>query len=93
MITHVAIRFRGTIWSLPKSNRHHDVIRMIGAKTGVTYVDAYNDNQGFLDDKGQYLTREEAFQHARYHGQLKPRTDRHPAGLCHASILFSEDVW
>ncbi len=26
MITHVAIRFQGKVYSLPAPNRHHDVI-------------------------------------------------------------------
>lgn len=29
-ITHVAIKYNGKVYSLPKPNRHHHVIRMIG---------------------------------------------------------------
>lgn len=91
MITHVAIRFQDRIWSLPKPNRHHHVIRLIADETGVTSVDAYLDDQGFLDDQGNYLTREEAFAHAAKAGQLvelmKPENRRNLA------LLFSEDVW
>lgn len=28
MITHVAIKVNGTVYSLPAPNRHHDVIRL-----------------------------------------------------------------
>lgn len=33
-ITHVAIEFNGKVWSLPKPNRHHHVIRAIAAENG-----------------------------------------------------------
>jgi hypothetical protein len=58
-ITHVAIRFRGKVWSLPAPNRHHDVIRLIAEETGVESVDG-GCTQGFLDSAGRYLNRKEA---------------------------------
>jgi len=47
-ITHTAIRFEGTTYSLPAPARHHDVIRDIVEKTGAKYVDAHDDDQGSL---------------------------------------------
>lgn len=82
MITHVAIKYDGMVYSLPKPNRHHDVIRMIGGIAGP-------DVQGFLDDKGYFLTRKQAFIHAQFHGQVLPRAP----GQYNGDQLFSEDLW
>ena len=86
-ITHVAIRFQGKVWSLPAPNRHHDVILHIVEQTGVESVDACDDDQGFLDESGQYLRRSAALVSARLNGQLKD-----PAQV-RCNMLFSEDVW
>jgi len=86
-ITHVAIRFRGQVWSLPRPHRHHDVIRLIVQQTGAATVDAHEDNQGFLDAYGQYLNRRQALLNAEMNGQLKD-----PANI-RCGKLFSEDVW
>jgi len=88
MITHVAIRFQGKIWSLPAPNRHHHVIRMIAEETGVKYVDALGDDQGFLIDGEKYCRRKPALRIAKECGQLKPDC----LGL-KLGELYSEDVW
>lgn len=85
MITHVAIWFQGKIYSLPKPNRHHNVIRMIYDMTGVS-VD--NDKQGFLDDQGNFLDRKQAMIHALACDQLTPTPQR-----LQFPYLFSEDIW
>ncbi len=87
MITHVAIRFQDQIYSLPAPNRHHNVIRLIVETTGVSHVDARDDDQGFLDSSGRYLRRAPALRIAREAGQL--RTDREVIG----NKLYSENVW
>jgi hypothetical protein len=66
MITHVAILFRGEVYSLPAPNRHHNVIRHIVETTGVKYV---GGSQGFLIDGETYVGRKPALRHAR----LTPR--------------------
>lgn len=86
-ITHVAIRFMGVTYSLPKPNRHHDVIRHIVELTGAKTVDSRCDDQGFLDESGRYLTRKQALLSAEYNKQLIKRPLAMHAGL------FSEDVW
>ena len=88
MITHVAIRFQGKVYSLPPPNRHHDVIRLIVEQTGVKYVDAHGDDQGFLASDGLYWRREDALRIARECGQLKPGGLGEKLGE-----LYSEDVW
>jgi hypothetical protein len=73
VITHVAIRFQGKVWSLPPPNRHHDVIRLIVKETGVKYVDARDDDQGFLIDGETYCRRNPALAHALKHEQCVVR--------------------
>jgi len=85
-ITRVAIRFRGTVWSLPRPNRHHNVIRHIAESTGVSHVDARERDQGFLDQEGRYLDRKEALHVAREAGQLR-------ADVPVQDQLYSENLW
>lgn len=82
-ITHVAIKFRDQIWSLPKPYRHHHLIRII------CYLDSDVDNvngssQGFLDENGRYLTRDQALVNAQINNQIKGEIK---------GILTSEDLW
>ena len=85
-LTHVAIRFNGKTYALPKPNRHHDVIRLIVEETGATCVDARGDDQGFLDSSGAYLQRKPALIRARATGQMVNDIEW-PGGL------YSENVW
>ncbi len=90
MITHVAIRFEGVVYSLPAPNRHHDVIRKIVEETGVKFVyknPDTDDAQGFLDDTGRFLNRKQALIHAIVNDQVK---DLNKVRL---DMLFSEDLW
>ncbi len=87
MITHVAIRFQGKVYSLPPPNRHHDVIRLIVKETGVKYVDAREDDQGFLANGVGYCRRKPALRIAQQCGQIKPGC----LGL-RLGKLYSEDV-
>lgn len=88
-ITHVAVRFKGQVWSLPKPFRHHNIIRVIADLTGETVIDCNETegHQGFLDSSGRYLTRKQALINALLHKQVKDENDiRH-------GMLFSEDLW
>lgn len=87
-ITHVAIRFRGTTYSLPGPNRHHHVIQKIVDETGAETVTSQGVDQGFLDSEGTYLTRWQALKVAVREGQLKGDALGSRLGR-----LFSEDVW
>lgn len=87
-ITHVALWFRGQIYSLPEPNRHHHIIwHIIGTQPDVKTVDARGKDEGFLDENGEYLTREEALVNALANKQVKDETD------IRAGQLFSEDLW
>jgi hypothetical protein len=82
-ITHVAIMINGIVYSLPKPNRHHHVIRALadlGLKTPIRGL------QGFLDNNKKFLTRREAFEVAIASKQI----EKPEHGL---EELFSEDLW
>jgi len=86
-ITHVAIRFDGKTWSLPRPYRHHHIFRMIVTlDSGCTGVDSRGDDQGFLDASGCYLTRDQAEVSARMNDQIK-------GGKLIGGVLTSEDLW
>ena len=96
MITHVAIKFDGRVWSLPKPYRHCHIMHMIvnlskvfGDWTGDKFeqVISHNDyDSGFLDDKGLFLNRKEALVHASSLTQLNESP-------VYGDELFSENVW
>lgn len=86
LITHVAIRCNGKVYSLPKPNRHHHVIWMI-AKEIDNRVDASGDDQGFLDENGVYYDRRSALILALKNNQVKDMKD------IRAGRLFSENLW
>lgn len=83
MITHVAVRYKGDVYALPKPYRHHHIIHQITMTTGDFLSEAAQ--QGFLDDLGTFLSRTEALAHAIQWGQTIRRT--------HSTLLFSEDLW
>lgn len=72
---------------MPKPNRHHDVIRLIVNQTGVQYVDAHGEDQGFLDQSGTYLNRKQAFVSAEANNQLRPTEP------IRYNQLYSENLW
>jgi hypothetical protein len=85
MITGVAIRYRGRVYSLHKPSRHHHVIQEIARITGEESIG--ENEQGFLDSADNFLTRQQALVVALAAGQvLKPLEIR-------GSRLYSEDLW
>lgn len=84
MITHVAIMRGGKVYTLPAPNRHHHILH-----SGVMdkKIDEERDVQGFVDDTGKFLNREEAYVIAHASGQAFRRTS------CGADLLYSEDLW
>jgi hypothetical protein len=87
-ITHVAIRLRDKVWSLPAPNRHADVIRVIVESDPSTPIgEIPMDNQGFLDTDGRFLNRRQALYNAEVNKQLKPNVK------IKLGMLFSEDIW
>lgn len=87
MILCVALKLDNElIFSMPRPARHHDLIHryyaMLYTTAGVMPV-AYE--QGFLNDKGEFLTRGEAYEEAIRCGALQPRLS--------SWRLYSEDLW
>ena len=89
MITHVAILYNSKVYALAKPNRHHNVIRMIAEDNGVGI--AGYDTQGFVNDKGYFLNRKQAYRYAKSVGQLD--RSKHPSGSYDGDELYSEDLW
>jgi hypothetical protein len=87
-ITHVAIIYDGTTYSLPAPNRHHNVIRLITATNGVGIKGP--DRQGFLDSNGIFLSRRGAYIRSKKTNQLKRNVS---PGMYDGDELFSEDLW
>jgi hypothetical protein len=85
-LTHVAIRFRGKVYSLPAPSRHHHVIiEILKQNSNVCTVD--DNEQGFLDESGHFLNRKQALVSAQLNDQIKP------GAVIRCEMLFSEDVW
>ena len=82
MIEGVAIIELDKMYKFPKPKRHHHVIKMMVKKHGFRYVAG---EQGFYDENGNFLNREDARNHALECGQVET-TD-------HDKELFSEDLW
>lgn len=73
----------GTIFSLPRPARHHDVLAWM-RKNG---ADHRNSVQGFIDSHHRFVEREEAFKIAENADQILDWDDVRPPHL------FSEDLW
>jgi hypothetical protein len=84
-ITHVAIRYSGVVWSLPKPFRHGHIQAMVSLLWRPRMGDMKDEGQGFLDGAGRFLTREEAEAHGRKTGQI--------LGPLIGGVLTSEDLW
>ena len=88
MIDRVALKMeRGTIYSLRKPKRHHDVIQAMSEFE--SYGDIARSEQGFMTDKDEFLNRKEAFIYAKKLGQVLPRKFHQYNG----PDLYSEDLW
>ena len=83
-ITGVAVMYGGKMYSLPRPNRHHDVIRSIpGGVKGP-------DRQGFILENGTFLDRRQAMTLAENNGQLRRVTGKE---FYQGPELYSEDLW
>lgn len=85
MIVAAAIRMgEGDVVSgIPFTERHHHIIQKIAKERNIRPVKGI---QGFLTDKGLFLNREDAANHALECGQIVDLK-------FHSRQLFSEDMW
>jgi hypothetical protein len=86
-LTHVAVRHKGVVWSLPSPYRHHHIFSIMNY-LGVPgpFDGDMREDQGFLDSSGRYLNRKQAFINADLNGQIKN-------GKIIGGVLTSEDLW
>ncbi len=82
MIANAAILYEGAIYT---GRRHHLIIQHIIKLTGVKRVGSKHP-QGFVNEKYEFLTREEAMVDAINCGQITK-------GKFSKTTLFSEDLW
>lgn len=79
-----AIRYQGTVFSVPAPGRHHDVIRKIREELNLT-APVSCDDSGFLLSDGTYVHRRDAGKIAIEAGQIQK--------LKWPPDLYSEDLW
>jgi hypothetical protein len=87
-VTRVAIKTADGVFSLPRPNRHHHILRFLFSQGPRDYN---SEVEGFTDEYGNFLTRREAYEIAAKNGQI----DRswHPPNSYDGDKLFSEDLW
>ncbi len=74
--------------------RHGDIFTQL-KKLGFEPKNDYEEiEQGFIDHHNNFLTRKEAFEHAKEIGQLSSKIvyDREHDGVGHTNLI-SEDLW
>ena len=75
--------------------RHGDIFKQLEG-LGFGPRDGYEEiAQGFIDNHNNFLTRKEAFDHAKFCGQLADRIiyDRENGRIPGGLKLISEDLW
>lgn len=87
-----AIRFKEKIYSLPRPNRHQDIISHIMKELNLSYLDVdreldFDWDYGFLDTSGRYLSRKQAAYSAFINKQIKD------GSTVHHSTLTTENLW
>jgi len=94
MIVAAAIKFGELVCFMPQPARHVDINLSFvlnyekGQRTSKSY---YTEVKGFLTDKGEFLNRREAFDHAR---ECKQNLLRSPGSRYqHGYELYTEDLW
>lgn len=80
MITRVAIQYNGKEYVGELGWRHCDLIKSHWENGNLTL---YSGTMGFIDDKGNFLDRKQAAEHAKDYKQVKRKID----------LLRSEDLW
>ena len=75
-------------------HRHCDAFQILHDFGFVKGVDFREKEQGFLNEKGKFLTRAEAWQEAKRCNQfLDSYIEEHIDDIVPPSILYSEDIW
>ena len=69
--------------------RHSTGFEMLAELTGKKYSEYKSIDDGFMNHKGEFLTREEAWKHAEECGQLSTNV----LHKTNHKVLFSEDLY
>lgn len=84
MIKEAAIRFHGKIFT---GRRHNDILQANAVcKNGIVISSIAAGEQGFVTDEGEFLSREQAAEHALKCGQIAELK-------FNRTLLFSEDLY
>ena len=86
MIVASAIMYKGIVFT---GCRHNDIIHYL-IKLGYQRP-IPNNEQGFIDHMGYFLTREESLEHCIVVEQIKLKENKQPDII--GSVLTSEDLW
>lgn len=75
-------------------HRHCDAFQILHDFGFIKGVDFREKEQGFLNEKGEFLTRAEAWQEAkRCHQFFDSYVEEHIDDIVPPTILYSEDIW
>ena len=75
-------------------HRHCDAFQILHDFGFIKGVDFREKEQGFLNEKGEFLTRVEAWQEAKRCNQfLDSYIEEHIDDIVPPMILYSEDIW
>jgi hypothetical protein len=94
MITGVAFfcKDTGMIISLPKPNRHSDVISQMWEAENKRFKEIKWE-QGFINDHGKFLSRTDAAKYVLKIGQELTENAKEEYKDRGLTLLFSEDLW
>lgn len=108
MIVAAAVRIDHCVMSMERPARHHDILRQIyDLYDGTECVDTgqigerpywtyEKETQGFIDDKGKFYNRADAFKHCIEVGQPLTRRQlilKDNKNSYNGEDLYSEDLW
>lgn len=75
-------------------HRHCDAFQILHDFGFIKGVDFREKEQGFLNEKGEFLTRTEAWREAKRCNQfLDSYIEEHINDIVPPTILYSEDIW
>lgn len=75
-------------------HRHCDAFQILHDFGFIKGVDFREKEQGFLNEKGEFLTRTEAWQEAKRCNQfLNSYIEEHVNDIVPTAVLYSEDIW
>jgi hypothetical protein len=89
MILAVAIKVNGIVFFAPSPKRHHHILHELQEDKLFDNTDVVVE--GFLNEKGEFLSRREAYDHVIECSQ--PMIRQSGSKYYQGDKLFSEDLW